>query len=88
MNKEDLFKEKIKHTDLNVCFPDYKGGKDETAALNYIKQVFLSKNKFPEKKTFYIHVTVATNTENIRYVFNAIKDMIFSERLKMSGLML
>jgi hypothetical protein len=87
MNKEDLFKEKIKEVDLNVCFPEYTGGKDKDAAINYIKQVFLSKNKFPEKKTFYIHVTVATNTENVRYVFNAVKDMIFSERMKMSGLM-
>lgn len=24
-NKEDLFKEKIKKFDLNVCFPEYKG---------------------------------------------------------------
>jgi guanine nucleotide-binding protein G(i) subunit alpha len=87
LNKEDLFKEKIKEVDLNVCFPEYKGGKDKDAAISYIKEILLSKNKFPDKKTFYIHVTVATNTENVRYVFNAVKDMIFSERMKMSGLM-
>lgn len=25
LNKVDLFKKKIQHTDLNVCFPDYDG---------------------------------------------------------------
>jgi hypothetical protein len=35
----------------------------------------------------YIHVTVAVDTDNIRFVFNAVKDIIFSERLKNSGLM-
>jgi GTPase SAR1 family protein len=88
MNKEDLFREKIKEVDLNVCFPEYTGGKDKDAAIDYIKKVLVSKNRFPEKRTFYIHVTVATSTSNIRYVFNAVKDMIFSERIKMSGLML
>jgi len=86
LNKDDLFKEKIKNVDLNVCFPEYKEGKNYESARSFIQQAFLSKNKNPQRP-FYPHITVAINTENIRFVFNAVKDIIFSERLKMSGLM-
>lgn len=27
LNKSDIFAEKIKHVDLNVCFPEYQGKK-------------------------------------------------------------
>lgn len=87
LNKDDLFRNKIKEVDLNVCFPDYTGGKDYDKARDHIKGVFASKNHSPETKTLYIHVTVAVDTDNIRFVFNAVKDIIFSERLKNSGLM-
>jgi len=86
LNKDDLFKEKIKNVDLSVCYPDYTGGKDYDKAREYIKNLFITKNKTPGDKTFYVHTTCAVDTENIRFVFNAVRDMIFSERLKNSGI--
>ncbi len=44
LNKKDLFAEKIKHTDLSVCFPEYKGGKDFDAAAKFMQNKFLNLN--------------------------------------------
>lgn len=70
LNKEDLFREKIKIHDLKVCFPNYTGGNDASAAVKYITQKFLEKNKAPESKKVYVHTISATNTEQLKDVFN------------------
>jgi hypothetical protein len=62
-NKEDLFKEKVKHLDLSLYFPDFPegvGSTDPSLALNWIKEAYLSRVKKPRKiKSF---VSNATNT--------------------------
>ncbi|MEZ0208886.1 MAG: guanine nucleotide-binding protein subunit alpha, partial [Candidatus Paceibacterota bacterium] len=40
LNKIDLFEAKIAQTDLNVCFPEYRGGKNYELALQYIEGQF------------------------------------------------
>jgi len=85
LNKSDLFEEKIKHTDLKVCFDDYEGGCNFDPAIEYIRRKFLSLNR-NQGKVVYSHVTCATNTENIRFVFSAVKDIIIRESLVSSSL--
>jgi len=85
LNKRDLFAEKIKKVDLNVCFPQYSGGKDYDKAIAHIKEKFLAENKNP-KKHIYVHVTCATDTDNINVVFNAVKDIILQGIINDSGL--
>eukprot|EP00736_Rhodelphis_marinus_P011808 Rmarinus@m.22179 len=86
LNKVDLFKEKISHTDLTVCFPEYSGGCDFDKASKYITEQFKELNK-NDKKQVYPHLTVATDTNNIRFVFNAVRDIILHNNLNASGLM-
>jgi len=86
LNKSDLFEEKIKHVDLKVCFDDYEGGCNYEPAVEYLKQKFLKLNR-NSSKVIYSHVTCATNTENVRYVFNAVKDIIIRESLLSSDLL-
>lgn len=76
LNKADLFKEKIPKVSLKVCFPEYSDPNDFTHAVEYIKRQYLSKVKDP-KKTIYPHITTATDTDNIKAVFRAVKDIIF-----------
>jgi len=52
LNKKDLFKEKIKTSDPKIIFPDYTGGCDEVAAMEYIKNQFVSRNKNQKKKKY------------------------------------
>lgn len=84
LNKSDLFKEKIKSIDLKVCFPEYDGGCDFQAATQYIADKFSGLNRNPEKK-IYSHVTTATDTSNIKYVFKAVADIILHKSLAKSG---
>jgi len=80
LNKTDLFREKIKKYDpKDYCFPDYEGGLDYTKALGYIEESFLKKNSINRK--IYIQNTCATDTENISFVFKAVKDIVFHNKM-------
>jgi GTPase SAR1 family protein len=84
LNKADLFKEKIQKVDLKVCFPEYNGSNDFDQAVEYIKRQFVSKVK-NTKKAIYSHITTATDTENIKVVFNAVQECILRDSLNKSG---
>mmetsp|Transcript_12010 Transcript_12010/g.48373 ORF Transcript_12010/g.48373 Transcript_12010/m.48373 type:complete len:358 (-) Transcript_12010:133-1206(-) len=86
LNKRDLFQEKIKKVDLKVCFDDYAGGKNYDNAVDYLKQKFVKLNR-NQHKVIYVHVTCATDTDNIRFVFNAVKDIIVRESMQKSDLL-
>jgi len=86
LNKADLFKDKIKTVDMKCCFEDYEGGCDYDAATEFLKQEFCSRNEYPKKKV-YVHVTCATNTENVQFTFNVVKDIIVKNGLKECGLL-
>jgi len=75
LNKSDLFKEKIKKVDLKVCFPEYEGGCDYDKAIEFIVgKLFSFRGK--DQRPFYYHVTCATDTKNVQYVFNACKSIL------------
>jgi len=84
LNKRDLFAEKCKRIPISTLFVDYTGPNDFPAAAEYIQKQFESKNK--HKKQVYTHLTCATATDNIKMVFNAIKDIIIRAGLKDIGL--
>jgi hypothetical protein len=75
LNKRDIFEEKIKKVDLNVCFPEYNGGKNNRAASQFIQEKFTAQNE-NGSKMIYPHITCATDTQNVVIVFNAVKDII------------
>ena len=75
MNKKDLLEEKISKSHLIDYFPEYDGPKgDAHEAREFIKDMYLSvqdTNRF-----IYWHYTCATDTENIKFVFDSVKDTI------------
>ncbi|KAJ3438515.1 guanine nucleotide-binding protein g(o) subunit alpha [Anaeramoeba flamelloides] len=85
LNKTDLFRKKIKTTDPKVCFPEYIGGCDFDTASEFIKDKFISLNKNKEKE-IYPHFTCATDTDNIKFVFSAVKDIILQNNIKDIGM--
>lgn len=89
LNKKDLFEEKIKKKNIRdyPAFADYKGPDcDYEAGVNYFLNMFLAKNRNKERPIYH-HVTCATDTRNVRVVFDACKDIILRENLKNSGFM-
>ncbi|KCV71698.1 guanine nucleotide-binding protein G(I) subunit alpha [Fonticula alba] len=86
LNKVDLFREKIGRVPLSKTFEDYKHGPDPDKAAEFISRKFLDINKTPEKKTIYPHLTCATDTENIRFVWAAVNDMVVRTQLRKAGM--
>jgi len=82
LNKTDLLKEKVSQ---GVCigdyFPDFQG---DNLCLTDVQRFLV--NKFESKrrnlaKPFFHHFTMAIDTDNIRNVFNDVKDTILHENL-------
>lgn len=80
LNKCDLFEEKIQKVDLSVCFSEYQGGLDYDAGCEFLKEKFKSLNR-QQGKLVYMHITCATDTENIKFVFNATRDVVLQDQL-------
>jgi len=74
LNKSDLFREKIKISPLENFFPEYKGGDDFEQASNFISE------KFQELSTkmVFVHVTCATDSSNIKTVFESVRTTIIN----------
>ena len=67
-----------KHTG-NKCDPD--------AAKEFILKMYLSVNPDPENKRIFSHFTQATDTENIKKVFQDVREHVLEENLKDYNLM-
>ncbi|XP_055374049.1 guanine nucleotide-binding protein G(q) subunit alpha isoform X4 [Condylostylus longicornis] len=82
LNKKDLLEEKIMYSHLVDYFPEFDGPqRDAIAAREFILRMFVDLNPDSEK-IIYSHFTCATDTENIRFVFAAVKDTILQSNLK------
>lgn len=85
LNKKDIFEEKIKKSPLTICFPEYMGAQEYGEAAAYIQAQFEAKNKSTTKE-IYCHMTCATDTRNIQFVFDAVTDVIIANNLRNCGL--
>lgn len=84
LNKSDLFRDKITNVPLTVCFPDCTAPQEYDPASVFVREQFLSRNRTASRYV-YVHITCATNTDNVRAVFNAVKDIILTASLKTLG---
>lgn len=55
--------------------------RDAEAGMKFILNMFVTLNP-NEKKIIYSHFTCATDTDNIRFVFHAVKDHILQGNLE------
>jgi hypothetical protein len=90
LNKKDLFEMKLAKKPLKKFYKPAEDSEitDDTnfdQCSSYFKKIFLSKNKNPEKSVFS-HITCATDTSNVKFVFNAVVAIILEQNLKSSGL--
>jgi hypothetical protein len=85
LNKKDLFEDKLMYRPLTVCFPKYRGPNELESAAEYIRMKFIVLNK-SESKEIYSHLTCATDTQNIQFVFDVLSDVIITNNVKGLGL--
>jgi len=77
---------KIKKVPLTKgCFPDYHGENNYDAASSFILEQFRARNRDQEKQ-IYPHLTCATDRDNVKVVFNAVKDTVIRRSLEEGGL--
>lgn len=81
LNKKDLLEDKIMNSHLEDYFPDYTGPKcDYMQAREFIAKMFINSN--PERSAdIYPHFTCATDTENIKFVFDVVKNHILQQHI-------
>eukprot|EP00301_Raphidiophrys_heterophryoidea_P000516 c10258_g1_i2.p1 GENE.c10258_g1_i2~~c10258_g1_i2.p1 ORF type:complete len:350 (+),score=103.82 c10258_g1_i2:212-1261(+) len=87
LNKKDLFVEKINtHPIASVdMWRGFKGGNNWKAGCDYFKDMFLERNKDPKRHVYY-HVTTATDSSNVKFVFESCRDIILDQNIGESGL--
>ncbi|KAM3622940.1 uncharacterized protein V6R79_005113 [Siganus canaliculatus] len=82
LNKTDLLVEKIRTVDIRKNFPEFRGDARRLEDVQaFLVQSFSRKRRNRGKPLFH-HFTTAIDTENIRFVFHAVKDTILQENLK------
>lgn len=89
LNKRDLFQKKVAKQNIAdvVEWQEYSGKPyDYDDGVGYFLQKFLEKNQ-QKNKDIYTHITCATDTKNVKVVFNASKDIILKFNLEASGFM-
>jgi len=87
LNKKDLFEEKIKQVPLTVQFPEYDGDpNDLEECSSFLRQKFESLNRVAGKE-IYTHITCATDTDNIKKVFECVKETLIKKSLRDGGFM-
>jgi len=85
LNKDDVFKEKIKEFDIATYFPDYKGGLNYDLGLKFIQGKYYRRRK--NKENFYVHVTTATNTKSVEFVWRAACNVIVDLKANSVGVL-
>lgn len=82
LNKMDLLVEKVRKVSICKHFSDFRGDPHRLEDVQaYLVQCFNRKRRNRSKPLFH-HFTTAIDTENIRFVFYAVKDTILQENLK------
>lgn len=64
----------------------FAGSNTYEEASSYIRMKFENLNKRKDQKEIYTHLTCATDTTNIQFVFDAVTDVIIKNNLKDCGL--
>jgi hypothetical protein len=84
LNKVDLLQERLPVHKLSDCFPTYTGGDDYDAAIQFIQNRFMEVNS--QSRPIYTHATVAIDTENIKFIFSAVRDMVIKSALQSTSI--
>ncbi|EGG21406.1 G-protein subunit alpha 5 [Cavenderia fasciculata] len=73
-NKVDLFREKITKIELGEFFPAYKGGLNYENGSQFVKKMFLDQSH--SSHMIFPHFTCAIDTQNIQFVFQAVRETL------------
>lgn len=79
LNKKDLFKRKLSEVPLNHFFKQYTGPNEYSKACSFIRKEFVK--LAPSGKDIHVYKTCATDTNNIRLIFQAVREHIITSHM-------
>lgn len=84
LNKYDLLEKKVSNpeTDIRWYFPQFAGNSHSIRDVQTFILAMFTGVKREHKKPLYHHFTTAVDTENIKVVFNSVKDTILVRNLE------
>ncbi|CAL8330907.1 unnamed protein product [Lota lota] len=82
LNKTDLLVEKIRTVDIRKTFPEFRGDPRRLEDVQAFLVHSFSRKRRNRVRPLFHHFTTAVDTENIRFVFHAVKDTILQDNLK------
>eukprot|EP01091_Cochliopodium_minus_P017211 TRINITY_DN6680_c0_g2_i1.p1 TRINITY_DN6680_c0_g2~~TRINITY_DN6680_c0_g2_i1.p1 ORF type:complete len:350 (+),score=81.49 TRINITY_DN6680_c0_g2_i1:70-1119(+) len=85
LNKKDIFLKRLEVSPIKKCFPEYNGKAEYKDSIEFIRLKFFNTNRNKERSIYY-HETDATDTSNIKVVWNAVHEISVRGALKESNL--
>lgn len=82
LNKMDLLEEKIKHVSIGDYFEEFQGDPRDIAAVKTFELHLFDSRRRERNKPLFHHFTTAIDTENIKHVFQDVKDTILHDNLR------
>jgi len=80
LNKKDLFEKMIKEVSLSKVFPEYTGGPDTNAALEFLKKEFVKRAQ--DEKRVHVSYVAARYKKDIKYSWEELRDKLVEENKK------
>ncbi|KAJ3168543.1 guanine nucleotide-binding protein subunit alpha [Geranomyces variabilis] len=80
LNKIDLFEQKLLKVPLQNYFPEFTGGTSFKAGCEFMTRRFRALRR-ASNKPVYVHLTCATDTEQIKFVMDAVYDILVQKEL-------
>jgi len=80
LNKRDLFEKMVTEVDMKVTFPEYKGGKDYKAAMDFIQTNFLRQAPSSHEQV-YVQILVASWKREVRVAFDEVKKILYDRNV-------
>jgi len=93
LNRRDLFEERIQdpegYKQFQAIFPNYSGGQEAKAGLEFIRDLFLETIRDPEHSNpIKSHYTCALDTESMVVVWRSVREYLLKQALKDTGLLI
>lgn len=81
LNKTDLLEDKIQEVSIKDYFPEFEGNIRSLEDVQKFELDLLDSRRRERSKPLFHHFTTAVDTENIKFVFQAVKDTILQHNL-------
>ncbi len=82
INKTDLLAEKIKVVNIGDYFEQFQGNWSDLAVVQEFELSLFDSRRRDKTRPLFHHFTTAVDTENIRFVFQAVKNTILRTHLE------